>query len=220
MPRTPGWKNDPFLSISSSIPCWPSTSALMLSSMSKTSGFVARFFKAMYCFTWNTSTCINLCHLLQSFRYKKNLYTLGKIDNATLGKLRYFQNLLLFNNYYLLLVNQLPLTGSGRKIKTLVRDHEYFIPTKFHQNTSSGSGEEVENVKLYKRRDDRWCTMTIAHLSLRLWWAKKFQLIRGKGSHLGYPIGKTRGPKGHISCTWVQFATIFVYLSARKIQNW
>ena len=27
-------------------------------------------------------------------------------------------------------------------------DHEYFIPTKFHQNPSSGSGEEVENVSL------------------------------------------------------------------------
>ena len=41
----------------------------------------------------------------------------------------------------------LPLGGSGRKTTTLVRDHEYFIPTKFHQNPSSGSGEEVENVK-------------------------------------------------------------------------
>ena len=36
--------------------------------------------------------------------------------------------------------------GSGRKTTTLVRDHEYFIPTKFRQNPSSGSGE-VENVK-------------------------------------------------------------------------
>ena len=26
------------------------------------------------------------------------------------------------------------LGGSGRKTTTLVRDHEYFIPTKFHQN--------------------------------------------------------------------------------------
>ena len=40
-----------------------------------------------------------------------------------------------------------PLGGSGRKITTLVRDHDYFIPTKFHQNPSSGSGEEVKNVK-------------------------------------------------------------------------
>ena len=40
-----------------------------------------------------------------------------------------------------------PLGGSGPKTITLVRDHEYFIPTKFHQNPSSGSGEEVENVK-------------------------------------------------------------------------
>ena len=44
-----------------------------------------------------------------------------------------------------------PLGGSGRKTTTLVRDHEYFIPTKFHQNPSSGSGEEVENVKVYGR---------------------------------------------------------------------
>ena len=48
----------------------------------------------------------------------------------------------------------LPLGGSGRKTTTLVRDHEYFIPTKFHQNPSSGSGEEVENVKVYGRRTD------------------------------------------------------------------
>ena len=40
-----------------------------------------------------------------------------------------------------------PLGGSDRKTTTLVRDHEYFIPTKFYQNPSSGSGEEVENVK-------------------------------------------------------------------------
>ena len=28
----------------------------------------------------------------------------------------------------------------------------YFIPTKFHQNPSSGSGKEVKNVKVYRRR--------------------------------------------------------------------
>ena len=39
-----------------------------------------------------------------------------------------------------------PLDGSGRKTTTLVRDLEYFIRTKLHQNPSSGSGEEVENV--------------------------------------------------------------------------
>ena len=33
------------------------------------------------------------------------------------------------------------------KTTTLVRDNKYFIPTKFHQNPSSGSGEEFENVK-------------------------------------------------------------------------
>ena len=45
-----------------------------------------------------------------------------------------------------------PLGGSGRKTTTLVRDHEYIIPTKFHQNPSSGSGEEVENMKVYAGR--------------------------------------------------------------------
>ena len=48
-----------------------------------------------------------------------------------------------------------PLGESGRKTTTLVRDHEYFIPTKFHQNPSSGSGEEVENVKSLRRTDRR-----------------------------------------------------------------
>ena len=67
-----------------------------------------------------------------------------------------------------------PLGGSGRKTTTLVRDHEYFIPTKFHQNPSSGSGEEVENVKVYgwTTTTDGQCAMTIAHLSLQLRWAK------------------------------------------------
>ena len=75
-----------------------------------------------------------------------------------------------------------PLGGSGQKTTTLVRDHEYFIPTKFHQNPSSGSVEEVENVKSLRRTDDGRqtdgrtddgrCTMTIAHSSLRLRWAK------------------------------------------------
>ena len=59
------------------------------------------------------------------------------------------------------------LDGSGRKTTTLVRDHEYFIPTKFHHNLSSGSWEEVENVKVYGRS-----AMTIAHWSLWLRWAK------------------------------------------------
>ena len=46
-----------------------------------------------------------------------------------------------------------PLDGSGRKTTTLVRDLEYFINTKFQQNPSSGSGEEVENVN--SLTDDR-----------------------------------------------------------------
>ena len=42
--------------------------------------------------------------------------------------------------------------GSRWKSTTLVMDQEHFIPTKFHQNPSSGSGEEVENAKVYGRR--------------------------------------------------------------------
>ena len=42
------------------------------------------------------------------------------------------------------------LDGSDRKTTTLVRDIEYFIHTKFHQNLSRGSGE-LENVKVYGR---------------------------------------------------------------------
>ena len=47
------------------------------------------------------------------------------------------------------------LGGSGRKTTKIVRDHEYFIPTKFHQDLSSGSGEEVENVKSLQTDDGR-----------------------------------------------------------------
>ena len=46
-----------------------------------------------------------------------------------------------------------PLGGSGRKTTTLVRDLENFIHTKFHQNSSSGSGEEVKYVNCLT--DDR-----------------------------------------------------------------
>ena len=45
-----------------------------------------------------------------------------------------------------------PALDLVKKTTTLVRDNEYFIPTKFHQNPSIGSGEEVENVKVYGRR--------------------------------------------------------------------
>ena len=45
------------------------------------------------------------------------------------------------------------------KTTTLVRDHEYFIRTKFHQNPSSGSGEEVENAIVL--RSDRRTTRDI-----------------------------------------------------------
>ena len=58
------------------------------------------------------------------------------------------------------------LGGSGRKTKTLVRDHEYFIPTKFHQNPSSGSGEEVQNVKSLRTTTDGRRTVRFDNSSL------------------------------------------------------
>ena len=63
-----------------------------------------------------------------------------------------------------------PLDGSGRKTTTLVRDLEYFIHTKFHQNPSSGSGEEVENVNslMERRTTDGQRVITIGHWSLWL----------------------------------------------------
>ena len=78
-----------------------------------------------------------------------------------------------------------PLDGSGRKTTTLVRDLEYFIHTKFHQNPSSGSGEEVKNVNSLtddRRRttddgrqttDDGQRVITIGHWSLWLLCPKK-----------------------------------------------
>ncbi|KAK3088665.1 hypothetical protein FSP39_022078 [Pinctada imbricata] len=42
-----------------------------------------------------------------------------------------------------------------KKTTTLVGDHEYFIPTKFHENLFSGSGEEVENVEKFTTEDGR-----------------------------------------------------------------
>ena len=53
-----------------------------------------------------------------------------------------------------------PLGEPGRKTTTLVRGHEYFIPTNFYQNPSSSSGEEVESAKVYRRTCDGWHPMT------------------------------------------------------------
>ena len=41
------------------------------------------------------------------------------------------------------------LDRSGRKTKTLVRDHEYFIPTKFRKHPSSGSVVKADYVFPY-----------------------------------------------------------------------
>ena len=94
-----------------------------------------------------------------------------------------------------------PLDGSDRKTTTLVRDHEYFIRTKFHQNPSNGFGEEVENVKGL-RTDDGRCVMTIAHSSLRLRWAKKqqFEKVSWYASFqiLRYSKKSTRSIVSHI----------------------
>ena len=72
-----------------------------------------------------------------------------------------------------------PLGGSGRKTTTLVRDLEYFIYTKFHQNLSSGSGEKVKNVNCLtddRRTDDGQSVITIGHWSLWLLCPKYWNL--------------------------------------------
>ena len=43
-----------------------------------------------------------------------------------------------------------PLVGYDRKTTTLLRNHEYFIPTKIHENPSRGSGQEVENANSWQ----------------------------------------------------------------------
>ena len=40
-----------------------------------------------------------------------------------------------------------PGADLAKKKTATVRDHEYIIPTKLHQNPSIGTGEEVENAK-------------------------------------------------------------------------
>ena len=60
-----------------------------------------------------------------------------------------------------------PLGGSGRKTTTLVRDHKYFIPTKFHQNPSRGSREEVENVKSLRRTEGQTDGKTVGRRTVR-----------------------------------------------------
>ena len=76
-----------------------------------------------------------------------------------------------------------PLGGSSRKTTTLVRDLEYFIHTKFHQNPSSGSGEEVENVNSLtdgrtdgQTTDDGQRMITIGHWSLWLLCPKNVEI--------------------------------------------
>ena len=57
-----------------------------------------------------------------------------------------------------------PLGGYGRKRTIFLSDLEYFIHTKFHQNLSRSSGEEVENVN--SLTDDGQRGITIGHRSL------------------------------------------------------
>ena len=71
------------------------------------------------------------------------------------------------------------ISSSGWKTTTLVRDLEYFIHTKFHQNLSSSSGEEVKNVIVWWT-DDRRRTLrmiTIGHWSLWLLCHKKNEIV-------------------------------------------
>ena len=79
------------------------------------------------------------------------------------------------------------LDGCGRKTTTLVRDLEYFIHTKFHQNPSSGSGEEVENVNSLTddgRTDAGQRVITIGNWSLWLLCPKNIKI----GFSLAAPV--------------------------------
>ena len=73
-----------------------------------------------------------------------------------------------------------PMGGSSRKTTswTLVRDHEYFIPTKFHQNPSSGSGEEVENVKSLRTTTATTDGALWQYAILWLRWAKNKNMLK------------------------------------------
>ena len=103
-----------------------------------------------------------------------------------------------------------PLDGSGRKTTTLVRDLEFFIQTKLHQNQSSGSGEEVENVNWVT--DDRRQTtdagqrvITIGHWSLRLLCPKKdfFPTLPTESLvQSGIPLGPVYDSKWWIFYAW------------------
>ena len=42
-----------------------------------------------------------------------------------------------------------PLGGSGRRTTAFVRNHKYFIPTKFREDPPSGSREKTEYVFSY-----------------------------------------------------------------------
>ena len=72
----------------------------------------------------------------------------------------------------------------GSKNTNFVEGFEILLSIKFHWIPFSGFRGEVENVKVYAgrttdgRTDDGWCTMTIAHSSLRLRWPKKQTSLR------------------------------------------
>ena len=70
-----------------------------------------------------------------------------------------------------------PVFPIGPKNTNLVEGVNILLPVKYPWIPFSGFREEVENVKVYGRTpdgrtDDGRCAMTIAHLSLRLRWAK------------------------------------------------
>ena len=127
--------------------------------------------------------------------------------------------------YYCLTLDP-PLDGSGRKTTTLVRDHEYFIPTKFHQNPSRGSGEEVENVKSLPQTDGRTtddgrCAMTIAHSSLRFRLAKNYLQQVEHMQVINETVPGTQRSKRHLSaCHTSRKFSIWTSLVSVKGRVW
>ena len=104
-----------------------------------------------------------------------------------------------------------PLGGSGRKTTTLVRDLEYFIHTKIHQNLLSGFGEEVENVNCLtddRRRTDAGQRMiTIGHWSLRLLCPKK-HVYHQQESNSQHMIASQSGAFDYSATHWQMISCV------------
>ena len=92
-----------------------------------------------------------------------------------------------------------------RKTTTLLRDLEYFIPSKLNENQSSDSEDKVENVKRLRRTDDDEAdgrrAMKIGHSSCRLRWAKNSKTYL----KLMFVLTYLWRSASHFECGWWRF---------------